>query len=204
MQKSVKTLTFLLAAVVVMQEFSIGASGRETIFIVLHDWAEKTHTQTQSVWTHGPVVGGAQIGPLTYWVDTYCSTQRSERGLGWTKEAVDHWCESTGPCAVTTDASRASESDGTHAEESGHRCSLNKVQHCLNMSVSIFDILVSPTHTRTHSVYLLLSLWSSSLVTASEQPSKYFCSVSTCLHRMSRNVSISASFSPRLWPFCGS
>lgn len=37
MQKSVKTLTFLLAAVVVMQEFSIGASGRETIFIVLHD-----------------------------------------------------------------------------------------------------------------------------------------------------------------------
>ncbi len=35
-QKSVK-LTFLLAAVVVMQEFSIGASGREIIFIVLHD-----------------------------------------------------------------------------------------------------------------------------------------------------------------------
>ncbi len=34
--ESVK-LTFLLAAVVVMQEFSIGASGREIIFIVLHD-----------------------------------------------------------------------------------------------------------------------------------------------------------------------
>lgn len=36
MQKSVK-LTFLLAAIVVMQEFSIGASVREIIFIVLHD-----------------------------------------------------------------------------------------------------------------------------------------------------------------------
>lgn len=48
---------------------------------------------------------------------------------------------------------------------------------------------------------LLLSLCSSSLDTASAQPSKYFCSVSTCRHRMSLKVSISASFSLRLWPF---
>lgn len=48
---------------------------------------------------------------------------------------------------------------------------------------------------------LLLSLCSSSLDSASAQPSKYFCSVSTCLHRISLKVSISASFSLRLWPF---
>ena len=49
--------------------------------------------------------------------------------------------------------------------------------------------------------FVPLSLWNSSLETPSAQPSKYFCSVSTCLHRMSLNVSISASFSRRLWPF---
>lgn len=48
---------------------------------------------------------------------------------------------------------------------------------------------------------LPLSLWNSSLETASAQESKYFCSVSTCLHRMSRKVSISASFSHNLCPF---
>lgn len=49
--------------------------------------------------------------------------------------------------------------------------------------------------------FLLLSLCSSSLDTASAQLSKYFWSVSTCLHKISLNVSISASFSLRLWPF---
>lgn len=48
---------------------------------------------------------------------------------------------------------------------------------------------------------LPVSLWNSSLETASAQESKYFCRVSTCLHRMSRNVSISANFSRNLWPF---
>lgn len=37
--------------------------------------------------------------------------------------------------------------------------------------------------------------------TASAQESKYFCRVSTCLHRISRKVSISASFSRNLCPF---
>lgn len=149
---NVLTLTFLLAAVVVMQEFSIGASGRETIFIVLHDWDEKTHTHTHTLseWTHWPVVGGAQFGPFTYWestVDAYCSTGE---GPGRTKEAVDHLCESTGPCAVTTDASR----ERTKAEESGCCRSLNEFRRCLNIPVSRFTpfwLTFTATRTSTHS-----------------------------------------------------
>ena len=45
-----------------------------------------------------------------------------------------------------------------------------------------------------------LSRWNSSLDTPSAQESKYFCRVSTCRHRMSRKVSISASFSRKLCP----
>lgn len=56
--------------------------------------------------------------------------------------------------------------------------------------------------TQTHVTHRLPpSLWNSSLETTSAQESKYFWRVSTCLHRMSRKVSISASFSRNLYPF---
>lgn len=68
--------------------------------------------------------------------------------------------------------------------------------------------LVSTTSLTIYKFYMLhlchrlpLSLWNSSLETASAQESKYFCRVSTCLHKMSRKVSISASFSRNLCPF---
>lgn len=36
-----RTLTFLLAAIVVVHELSVGASGGEVVFIVFHDWKER-------------------------------------------------------------------------------------------------------------------------------------------------------------------
>lgn len=75
----------------------------------------------------------------------------------------------------------------------------------LNISIFVRTKTFYKTIRMFHSVHLShrlpVSLWNSSLETASAQESKYFCRVSTCRHRMSRKVSISASFSRNLCPF---
>ncbi len=136
-----------------MQEFSIGASGREIIFIVLHDWAEETHTNTVSV-NSWPCGFGAQIGPRTYWdlTHTVVHTQRERTRMNKRDSWSFVWI--TDPCAVTRDASRASES---YLDIAAGRIRLT----LSNMSVRIYRISSSLPHTpSTHSCLSGARLWS--------------------------------------------